>query len=914
MLKRNYTKVTCLLLLLFSCAGAGYSQVEVGVGGRPEFNQLSGVVLPTYVRLEVYGRIRVGASDNLTQDPQLVVQALSTPDPSHDFQQNVTVPNQGDKARWAIVSNRAGVLYGITGDPTKQGQVFTWDTLKGWTLAPAPGRKPIVSPGGSITIEETPTEIRIDIAPCGHNQFLQYDTLLKKWNCVDGPGGTIPPCNDGQFLVYNADSQRWDCTDIKLDSLITCPEGQTLAWISGTWTCVPRDTLPTTCTAGQFLVFDGVNWICGPVVTSGPVQGTGSTADPVTLAPCPDGQTWVFLNGVWTCSVAGKTYTGISPIEVDNTANTIGLAPGTHPGDYYCWDSLAQIWTLCQTQQDEDWHTDGNTVDATKFIGTLNAEDFRVQTNSIQRMVVLRDGKVVVNNTISAPTDRFSSYLTAGDPEINAIHGYAVKPLGAGVMGENASTTGTGVIGLGNAITTTIFPPAWLGIQSAGVVGNGTIIGSFGYSSEINKESFGVVGITNSRRNEAAGVYGIADNVGGATFGVRGESYSEDEGAAGVYGLAAGASNTAYGVYGWISNAINNSVGVAGEATGVNGINYGVAGQTLSKFDISAGVIGNANAESGRTAGVRGTSVSNSEYARGLEGVATALTGKTQGVFGRSFSNTAGASGVMGFTQDGETYGVHGETFSKTSFSAGVYGLSDGLGAPLGSDNAYIGVYGACYKNTGRRYGVYGVAPHEANSWGVYSEGSVYVNGDAIASGYKEFRIDHPNNPTDKILSHVCPESNEALNIYSGNITTDANGEATVQLPDYFETINKDFRYNLTAVGTFAQAIVGKKVQNNRFVIKTDKPNVEVSWQVTGVRNDLHAQKHPFVAEQEKGEGERGKYLTPELYGQPKEQGIHFVPKRSHYDPAKDNTREDYKFELKRPAKTSLKRDVTPQR
>jgi hypothetical protein len=105
------------------------------------------------------------------------------------------------------------------------------------------------------------------------------------------------------------------------------------------------------------------------------------------------------------------------------------------------------------------------------------------------------------------------------------------------------------------------------------------------------------------------------------------------------------------------------------------------------------------------------------------------------------------------------------------------------------------------------------------------------------------------------------------MNVYNGNTTTDANGEAIVNLPSYFEAENIDFKYQLTCIGQFAQAIVLKKVANNQFTIETDKPNVEVSWQVTGVRNDLYAQKHRIVPEVAKTGIAKGKYMNPELYG-----------------------------------------------
>lgn len=147
--------------------------------------------------------------------------------------------------------------------------------------------------------------------------------------------------------------------------------------------------------------------------------------------------------------------------------------------------------------------------------------------------------------------------------------------------------------------------------------------------------------------------------------------------------------------------------------------------------------------------------------------------------------------------------------------------------------------------------------------------GKVVVNGDFTAIGVKAFTMDHPLDPLNKTLMHAAIESNEVLNEYSGNITTNASGKAIVTLPDYFEAINTDFRYQLTVIGSFSQAIISKKITNNQFEITTNNPNVEVSWEVKGVRNDAHMKKTPFVAEQEKSPAQKGKYIDPMAYNQP---------------------------------------------
>ncbi|MDF2443752.1 MAG: hypothetical protein JWR01_1955, partial [Subtercola sp.] len=144
-------------------------------------------------------------------------------------------------------------------------------------------------------------------------------------------------------------------------------------------------------------------------------------------------------------------------------------------------------------------------------------------------------------------------------------------------------------------------------------------------------------------------------------------------------------------------------------------------------------------------------------------------------------------------------------------------------------------------------YGVYG-STASPNGFGIFSQGNAHVNG-TLSKSAGSFRIDHPLDPDNKWLSHSFVESPDMMNIYNGNVTTDASGTATVGLPAYFAALNRDFRYQLTVIGDFAQAVVAKEVANNSFAIKTDKPNVKVSWQVTGIRQDSYAAEHPIVVE-----------------------------------------------------------------
>ena len=135
-----------------------------------------------------------------------------------------------------------------------------------------------------------------------------------------------------------------------------------------------------------------------------------------------------------------------------------------------------------------------------------------------------------------------------------------------------------------------------------------------------------------------------------------------------------------------------------------------------------------------------------------------------------------------------------------------------------------------------------------------------------ITKGGGSFKIDHPLDPENKYLYHSFVESPDMMNIYNGNVTTDDFGQAVVELPDWFDALNRDFRYQLTCIGTFAQAIVREKIQGNRFTIATSEPNVEVSWQVTGIRHDPYAEKNRIAVEEDKPASERGKLLHPDAW------------------------------------------------
>jgi hypothetical protein len=214
-------------------------------------------------------------------------------------------------------------------------------------------------------------------------------------------------------------------------------------------------------------------------------------------------------------------------------------------------------------------------------------------------------------------------------------------------------------------------------------------------------------------------------------------------------------------------------------------------------------------------------------------------------------------------------WGILGQSVRASLIPAGVVGI------------------GGAANNTG----VEGVADQGSSAFGVWGRsqqglagvfgGKVSVSGE-LTKGSGGFKIDHPLDPENKYLVHSFVESPDMLNVYSGNVETDDSCQAVVTLPGYFEALNQGFTYQLTPVGQFAQAIVSEEVRENRFSIRTDRPNVKVSWQVTGIRQDAYAAQNRISPEEEKTDEEKGFFLHPEAYDQPHSRHIHFEREKAH--------------------------------
>jgi hypothetical protein len=332
----------------------------------------------------------------------------------------------------------------------------------------------------------------------------------------------------------------------------------------------------------------------------------------------------------------------------------------------------------------------------------------------------------------------------------------------------------------------------------------------------------GLVGETNSSSMDAVAILGRANATTPArdVVAVRGINKSANTYGMGVWGSVDGSG------WGVLGDAGANGIGVVGKVSGAGGGVYGEAGTGY-------GVSGRHFGTSGTLPGLLGETFSGEYGSAGVRGVASppadpAISTGVEGI--NSASVGAGVAGCQGFPAD-ECHPVA---------SAGGYFRGANLAALFWGDVQIVGnldIIGGCTGCTGAA-----------------------------------LKIDDPVDPAHRYLQHSAVTSPDMLNVYSGNVTTDGRGFATVTMPRWFQALNRSFRYQLTILGHApwdTQARVWDEIANNRFTIRTNRARVKVSWQVTGIRRDPYANAHRLKVELRKPAREQGRYLHPALYGKP---------------------------------------------
>jgi hypothetical protein len=238
---------------------------------------------------------------------------------------------------------------------------------------------------------------------------------------------------------------------------------------------------------------------------------------------------------------------------------------------------------------------------------------------------------------------------------------------------------------------------------------------------------------------------------------------------------------------------------------------------------------------------------------------------------GKSLGNTFGGPGVL-------TTG--GESISGTG---GPGLLATGGESSTGQGGGGVGAFGGPANGIGNSGGVGIRARGGSGTNGATDgfaglfDGDVIITGN-LSKGGGSFKIDHPLDPENKYLYHSFVESPDMKNIYDGVIRLDGNGEVIVAMPEWFSTLNRDFRYLLTPIGAPMPGLyISEELKDNRFRVAGGQPGMKVSWQVTGIRQDAYANKNRIKVEEQKTERERGFYLHPEAFNQPQERGVEWA-------------------------------------
>ena len=476
------------------------------------------------------------------------------------------------------------------------------------------------------------------------------------------------------------------------------------------------------------------------------------------------------------------------------------------------------------------------------------------------------------------------------------------SPTGSGTVtsvASGAGLTGGPITGRGTlSINTAVVPQ----LNAANTfTGNQTVSGNLSATGVVTGSSFQIAGTgpgllfafgSSTPRNAFFGFAGNTTMTGTGNLGV---------GSFALQANTTGSNNTAIGngALPFISGGnLNTAVGLGA----LVGLGSGSGNTEIGGRQSEPSFTGSNNTFVGVASGAEGNGILNSTTAIGM--------GAVVGASNNNYTNATAIGANAQVTADnamvlGSINGVNGATASVNvgigtrtplaTLDVAGFKLETFIGNPGCGANPFGGIafgsagFQSCgnYSMVGDGVNTYIAAPtgniyfrtqnNALTAMTIDPSGDVNITGNLTATGTKNFRVDHPLDPANKYLLHAAIESSEVLNLYSGNTMLDASGEAVVQLPDWFEVINKDFRYQLTAIGVPGRDLyVAEEVSGGHFKIAGGNPGGKVSWQVSGVRNDAWEKAHPMAVEVDKG-ADRGHYLTPELVEAPEKTRIGYM-------------------------------------
>lgn len=536
--------------------------------------------------------------------------------------------------------------------------------------------------------------------------------------------------------------------------------------------------------------------------------------------------------------------TGTRLATVDPTG-VFGTLAGTAPGDVLQWNGTAWV-PASLTLGGDNWGTQtAATAGPITGDGTAGSP-ITLQPGTTPGQILVWTGAAW---SLATPAVRNGlSFVSTPTPAIE-MGGPLIKNTDVALGGFVFTLSGNGRVGIGLA---TPNATSKLHIRNTDITGGpGVLIeqqataGTHGLSVFTSSNTAATAAIRGEHLNATAGVYGVAGTVSSSSSSSAGV-FGQSTGAGfGVYGIN---TSTGHGVYG-IANHTTASSGVGVVATHSHNLGAGLiaigGAITTPAAILGLGTSGEALDAVGRWIGTWSDASHNLNVANSPK---AGIVG-TAGLFAGAGSTPTDQIGVLGqYSYEG--IGVQGQAWT-------ALGLGQIAFLPAG----YTDV------------GVFGSAGDAALLGGVagYFDWDVDIAGALNVSGAKSFLIDHPQKPATHYLRHFCAEGPEPNTLYRGIVTLDNQGEAVVELPGYFESLNADFSYHLTCVGDYAPVYIKEKVRGNRFLIAGGKPGLEVSWLVIARRNDPVWQARPEgqLVEIPKEPDNVGKYLHPELYGAP---------------------------------------------
>jgi hypothetical protein len=446
-----------------------------------------------------------------------------------------------------------------------------------------------------------------------------------------------------------------------------------------------------------------------------------------------------------------------------------------------------------------------------------------------------------------------------------------------GAVNFALTQTFPGVAELGTANTFTGNQTVNGNVTATNLTATGTVTGSvvnattgfdlggnlFGWGSPGNYNAF--LGFASGNPSSNTGGFNTGTGA-QALYSNQGGSYNTATGTGALESNQGGSYNTAAGDFAllpYTSATYNTAIGYAAgnngylQATPTGSNNTFVGSYAVySTADVSNATAIGANAAVGASNALVLGSINgvNQATASVSVGIGTITPAATLDVIDNGlYANGSGKNATISATSSAVNSAVSGVNKSTSGLANGATFVTS---SPAGT-----GVVAINYGSGGSDYAG-------------FFQGNVYISGN-LAKSTGTFQIDHPLDPANKYLYHSFVESPDMMNIYNGVATLDARGSVWVTLPNYFEALNQEFRYQLTSIGRPQPSLyVAKEISGNRFRISGGKPGGKVSWQVTGIRHDAYADAHRIKVEVEKSPQEQGRYLHPELFGAPAEQAI----------------------------------------